>query len=76
VFSWAARAPRRSAAAILFVILYTIGITLIPLAINPLPGGRLPYRALIAVPYVFWFLRRPRLIARSRSCAGSALLSS
>jgi hypothetical protein len=54
MFALAARA-RRDAGSILFVILYMLGMTLIPFAINPVSGGDLPYRTLVAVPYVFWF---------------------
>jgi hypothetical protein len=51
----AARARARGAVAVLLVVLYMLGITLIPFAINPLSGGQLPYRVLVAVPYVVWF---------------------
>ena len=36
-------------------MLYMLGMTLIPFAIHPISGGRLPYRSLVSVPYVFWF---------------------
>jgi hypothetical protein len=55
MFAMAARAPQRGTKSILFVVLYMIAITAIPFAINVVAGGKLPYRALIAVPYVFWF---------------------
>ena len=32
-----------------------LGMTLIPFAIHPISGGRLPHRTLVSVPYVFWF---------------------
>jgi len=55
MFALAARARERGVKAILAIILYMLGITAIPFAINPVAGGTLPYRTLIAVPYVFWF---------------------
>jgi len=55
MFALAVRAPRRNAKTVFFVILYMLAMTLIPFAINPVSGGELPYRTLIAVPYVFWF---------------------
>ena len=51
----AARAWHRGRLVALLVILYMLGMTLIPFAINPLSGGRMPYRTLVSVPYVFWF---------------------
>ncbi|HJR22736.1 MAG TPA: glucosyltransferase domain-containing protein [Dongiaceae bacterium] len=50
-----ARAWQRGRLAVLLVILYMLGMTLIPFAIHPLSGGKLPYRTLVSVPYVFWF---------------------
>lgn len=32
-----------------------LAMTLIPFAIHPLAGDRMPYRSLVSVPYVFWF---------------------
>lgn len=55
MFALAARAPERRAKSVLFIVLYMIGITAIPLGINLVAGGSMPLRALIAVPYVFWF---------------------
>ena len=51
----AARARHRGWPAAAFVVLYMLGMTLIPFAIHPISGGRLPYRTLVSVPYVFWF---------------------
>jgi hypothetical protein len=51
----AARAWHRGRLVVLLVILYMLGMTLIPFAIHPLSGGRMPYRTLVSVPYVFWF---------------------
>src|SRR5688572_33299839 len=51
----AARAPHRGWPAAVFVVLYMLGMTLIPFAIHLISGGRLPYRSLVSVPYVFWF---------------------
>ena len=51
----AARARHRGPLVVLLVILYMLGMTLIPFAINPLAGGRMPDRTLVSVPYVFWF---------------------
>jgi hypothetical protein len=51
----AAQAWRRGRSAVVLVVLYMVGMTLIPFAIHVLSGGRLPYRTLVAVPYVFWF---------------------
>ena len=51
----AARAWPRGPLVVLLVILYMLGMTLIPFAIHPLSGGRMPYRTLVSVPYVFWF---------------------
>jgi hypothetical protein len=54
MFALAARA-QRGTKAIFFVILYMAAMTAIPFAINLISGGKLPYRTLVAVPYVFWF---------------------
>lgn len=51
----AARARHHGWPAAAFVVLYMLGMTLIPFAIHPVSGGRLPYRSLVSVPYVFWF---------------------
>jgi hypothetical protein len=51
----AARARHRGWPAAVFVVLYMLGMTLIPFAIHLISGGRLPYRSLVSVPYVFWF---------------------
>jgi len=51
----AVRARHRGWPAAAFVVLYMLGMTLIPFAIHPISGGRLPYRSLVSVPYVFWF---------------------
>jgi hypothetical protein len=51
----AARAWRHGRLPVLLVILYMLGMTLIPFAIHPISGGRMPYRTLVSVPYVFWF---------------------
>lgn len=51
----AAQAWRRGRWVVVLVVLYMLGMTLIPFAIHPLSGGRLPYRTLVSVPYVFWF---------------------
>jgi Ca2+/Na+ antiporter len=51
--AWQAWRRGRWIAAV--VVLYMLGMTLIPFAVHPLSGGRLPYRTLVSVPYVFWF---------------------
>ena len=51
----AARARHHGRTASVLVVLYMLGMTLIPFAIHPISGGRLPYRTLVSVPYVFWF---------------------
>jgi hypothetical protein len=51
----AARARHHGRAATALVVLYMLGMTLIPFAIHPISGGRLPHRTLVSIPYVFWF---------------------
>lgn len=51
----AVQAWRRGRWVVVLVLLYMLGMTLIPFALHPLSGGRMPYRTLVSVPYVFWF---------------------
>jgi hypothetical protein len=51
----AVRARHHGWVATVIIVLYMLGMTLIPFAIHPISGGRLPLRTLVSVPYVFWF---------------------
>jgi hypothetical protein len=64
MFALAARVRERRAKSILFVVLYMLGITSIPFAINVVAGGKMPYRSLVAVPYVFWFFAAAALLSQ------------
>ena len=66
LFSLAAGIPGRAGPRLLFAFVYLFGITTIPFAMNVITGGDAPYRALVAVPYVFWFLAAGAVLSSNR----------
>lgn len=65
MFALLVRVPERTAPHFLFAFLYLFGITTIPFALNLVAGGTMPFRSLVAVPYVFWFFAAGAVLAGS-----------
>ncbi|WP_119302414.1 glucosyltransferase domain-containing protein [Dongia deserti] len=74
VFALTARVPDRTAARLVFTFLYLMGMTAIPFGLNIVAGGTVPYRTLVAVPYVFWFLAAGAVLSDSAAVRRIAVI--
>ncbi|HET6618614.1 MAG TPA: glucosyltransferase domain-containing protein [Dongiaceae bacterium] len=62
MFALLARVPRR-AACLLAALVYLLGITAVPFALNVITSGFVPFRAMVGVPYVFWFFAAAAILS-------------
>lgn len=56
-----------------FLILCLVLITFTPFALHLVAGGRMPYRTLVAVPFVVWFFAALANFSRNRWLRGSGI---